>query len=245
MKNKGFIVGFDEVRGRAAWVAFRLTAISQHHSMPRPYFRDDPRLDNDGGQTRGEPAVYAGPRYDRGHMAPNYAISRLYGARAQRDTFYYTNIVPQTPRLNQLVWQRLEEIEIDDLAPALGKLWVITGPIPEDAAAAPVAFYRIWLARAASGAWRVLAFRVPQNVRGDERLDRFIVSIDTLEAATGLDFLAGLPADRQTQLESRPASAQTFGFAAHACDRARYGWRWQDRDGIHLNYRRCKPGTVN
>lgn len=172
-------------------------------------------------------------------MAPNYAISQLYGARAQDETFYYSNVVPQSARLNELLWQRLEEIEIDDIAPAVHSLWVVTGPIPAGPGQAPAAFYRIWLAKNRAGQWAMLAFRVPQDVRGDERLDRYIVSVDAIEAATGLDFFSALPKPTQRLLESRPGPASTFGFAQFACEPARYGGRWRDRDGIRLHYDRC------
>ncbi len=234
LQNDGFSIGYDTKRRRAAWVAFRLTPVAHHHSMPRPKFRPDPRLDHPQ-----DLSIYAGSAYDRGHMAPNYAISQLYGAHAQRQTFYYSNIEPQTPRLNELLWQRLEEIEIDDIAPAMHTLWVVTGPIPAHDGGPPMAFYRIWLAKTHAGHWSMLAFRIPQRVRGDERLDQYIVSVDAIEAATGLNFFSNLPAKAQKALESHPAPASTFGFAQYACAPARYGGRWQNRDDIHLRYNRC------
>jgi endonuclease G len=234
LQNDGFSIGYDTQRRRAAWVAFCLTPVGHFHSMPRPKFRPDPRL-----AKLQDLRIYAGSAYERGHMAPNYAISQLYGVHAQRETFYYSNIEPQTPRLNELLWQRLEEIEIDDIAPQVHTLWVVTGPIPAADGGPPMAFYRIWLAKTHAGHWAMLAFRIPQRVRGDERLDRYIVSVDAIEAATGLNFFSKLPVAAQKSLESQPAPASTFGFAQYACAPARYGGRWQDRDGIHLRYNRC------
>ncbi|ROO28647.1 endonuclease [Salinisphaera orenii YIM 95161] len=233
--NPGFTVGYDTRRGRAAWVAYRVTPVGRYTHRSRPDFIADPRLD-----TAPETRRYGAGRYDRGHLAPNYAIGQLYGDDAQRASFYYSNVVPQRSRLNQLVWQRIEEIETDEIAPATGTLWVLVGPVPAASDnAAPAGFYRIWLARDDDSAWRVLAFRVPQSVRGDERLDSFIVSVDAIEAETGLDFMPDLAAARERALEARPAVAETFGFAAHACQPARYGERWQGRDGVRLRYDRC------
>lgn len=234
LQNEGFTIGYDRARQEAAWVAYRVQSIGRFEHMPRPSFQADPRLDR-------KPATgkYAGSDFDRGHLAPNYAISQLYGRRAQRETFYYSNVMPQRQRLNQLVWQRLEEIETDHVARRVGTLWVVLGPVPSDRDGPPEAFFRIWLARGANDDWQALAFRVPQRVRGDERLDRFLVSVDRIEAATGLDFFTGLDDAVEDRLETKAAPAETLGFAAWACQPARYGRRWQGRDGIDLDYDRC------
>ncbi|MES1927697.1 DNA/RNA non-specific endonuclease [Salinisphaera dokdonensis CL-ES53] len=235
MVNDGFAIGYDSVREQAAWVAYRLRPIGPYRSMPRPSFISDPRLPR-----RDPTPVYTGPDYDRGHLAPNYAMSQVYGTRAQRQSFYYTNVAPQRPRLNQLVWQRFEEIEIDDIARDESPLWVMLGPIAADSSSVPQAFFRIWLARTASGEWEAAAFVVPQSVRGDEPLSRFVVSIDRIEALTGLDFLPRLDMTRQAALESEPAPARRFRLATLACEPARYAPRWQGRDGIRLDFERCE-----
>lgn len=234
LRNPGFVVGLDRSRGRAAWVAYRLTAVTDYTLMPRPPFRPDPRVDDPAPRR-----IYWGPQYDRGHLAPNYAMAQLYGADAQRASFYFSNIMPQRQRLNQLLWQRLEEIEIDHLAPELGTLWVLVGPIYAQAQAdVPSAFFRIWLARS-NGTWQAMALRVPQSVRGDERLSRFLVSVDAVERATGLDFFPALAPRREQSIEARPAPARRWGFAALACMPARYRQDWQGRGGIHLHFDRC------
>src|SRR5699024_6092041 len=109
LTNPGFVVGFDSERGRAAWVTYRVTPVVNFGHMARPDFRPDPRVAQPASRR-----VFWGPRYDRGHLAPNYAMAQLYGRAAQRAAFYFSNIAPQTQRLNQLDWQRLEEIEIDE-----------------------------------------------------------------------------------------------------------------------------------
>lgn len=235
LTNPGFVVGFDRERGRAAWVAYRVTPVDGFNYMRRPEFRPDPRVEHAASRR-----VYWGPEFDRGHLAPNYAMAQLYGRDAQRAAFYFSNIAPQTQRLNQLAWQRLEEIEIDDMAPRLDELWVTVGPIyASKDSKVPVAFYRVWQDRTPSGQWRFMAFRVPQDVRGDERLSRFLVAVDAIEQATGLDFFSGLPDVDEASLEADVANAEHWGFSAYACMPARYRDDWQNRDGVHLDFDRC------
>jgi endonuclease G len=151
---------------------------------------------------------YTGSGYDRGHMAPNHAISTLYGRDGQIDSFLMTNITPQRPNLNERLWQRLEAIELDQFAKQFGKVWVIDGPVfdppPERLHTSwrvevPDAFYKIIVAPQAK---KILAFIMPQNVRGDEPLDHYLVNVDSIEKRTGLDFFHELEDGEESRLEA-------------------------------------------
>lgn len=199
LRNDGFILGYSDLRGNPLWVEYALTpAPEDTPSLKRPNrFETDWRSIN-----RVSHDSYLQSGYDRGHMAPNYAISRLYGKQAQADSFLMTNISPQKSKLNQRVWQRLEEVEIQHFAKIFGKVWVITGPVftgtVERLPSAwtveiPDAFYKIYIAEPRPGARPVaLGFLIPQTVKGKEPLMQFVTSVDHIEAQTGLDFFSDL-----------------------------------------------------
>lgn len=240
LENEGFVIGWSPRRRLALWVAYQARAVVEPRFPPRPDFAPDPRLPDPVS-----PDAFRGSGYDRGHLAPNYLISNRYGRDAQRASFLMSNVAPQSARLNQLAWQRLEEIEVDRMAPRLRGLWVIVGPVFDPPRARlpagvdlPDAFYRLWLDETAEGP-RVMAFIVPQQVRGDERLDAFIVTVDTVEARTGLDFYARLADPVEARLEAAPAEPQAWGFAGLACFPARYAEDWQGRGGVRLDFSRC------
>lgn len=242
LDNPGFVVGYSATHGSPVWVAYRAEPVTWSGFNARPAFAPDPRVTRSPA-----PGSYPGSGYDRGHMAPNYLIANLYGSAAQRASFLLSNIAPQKPRLNQLLWQRLEEVESDYLTTWHKTLWVTVGPIygPDpvrlggpDGVDVPKAFFRIWL-DLEHGRPRALALRVPQSVRGDERLNRFVVSVDAVEAQTGLDFFPDLPGDVQAQLEAEPGDADAWGVTGLACFPARYNDDWQGRDGIRLDYGGC------
>ena len=204
LQNPGFVVGYSEWRRDPLWVAFRATPIHEQGPVTRPdHFSVDERT-----LARVSSEDFRGSPYDRGHLAPNYLISRLYGSDAQQATFLMSNIAPQTRRLNQLLWQRIEEAEADVVAPRIGELWVITGPIfgthmPLDSGVeVPEAFYRIWFDAHAATA---LAFIVPQEVCGDEPLTNYLATVDEVEHRTGLDFFSTLDAAEQERIESSAA----------------------------------------
>jgi endonuclease G len=197
-RNDGFMAGYSELRGNPLWVIYALARPpTDTRPLKRPSrFSADWRSLSHIGH-----ADFDRSGYDRGHLAPNHAISLLYGREGQLDTFLMTNISPQDPDLNQKVWQRLEAAELDQLASRFGKLWVVTGPIFEGATErlpssfrveVPDAFYKIYAAPQAEGGPKLLAFVVPQTVRGHEPLDRFVTSVDVVEAKTGFDFFPEL-----------------------------------------------------
>ncbi len=240
-ENHGFVVGYSEQRRDPLWVAFSLRPVSSGRLPPRPRFERDPR-----SQAGVNYRDLTGSGFDRGHMAPNYSMAKLYGVEAQRQSFLMTNVVPQRPRLNQLLWQRLEEAEIDNMASRWRELWVTTGPVFDDdretlssGVEIPDMFYRLWLDETEDGELRALALLVPQNVRGDEPLSDFLTTVDHIEALTGLDFYPQLPESEQERLESVRADLQAWEFAAIACQPARYGDNWQGKNGIRLQFDRC------
>lgn len=205
--NAGHLVGYSEWRRNPLWVSYRLDD-RERRVGPRPErFRADPR-----SWVRVGGDALRGSGYTRGHLAPNYAIARVHGRDAQLDTFRMSNISPQSVALNTKLWQRIEEAEIDRVVPRVGTLWVVAGPVfgadPRvlpSGVEVPERFYKIWLAESAKGPPRVLAFLVPQEVRGDEDLRRFIVSVDEVEALTGLDFFHKIEDEVEDRIEAQVA----------------------------------------
>lgn len=208
LRNHGFILGYSDLRGNPLWVEYALTPAENTSSLKRPnHFETDWRSIN-----RISHESYQKSGYDRGHMAPNYAMSHLYGREGQANSFLMTNITPQKPKLNQQLWQRLEEAEIKHFAKIFGKVWVVTGPVfsgtverltSDLTVEIPDAFYKIYITEATLGKPSIaLGFLVPQTVNGKEPLTQFLTSIDNIEAQTGLDFFAQLDDRTEVALEA-------------------------------------------
>lgn len=225
LRNDGYLVGWSDLRVNPLWVSYWLNDAGASRIGERPDFQRDWRtlwpVSADS---------YRGSGYDRGHLAPNYAIASVYGREAQRQTFLMSNMSPQRPRLNRQLWQRLEEVVMDDFVPRFGTLQVITGPIyPQDFldgafrrvgfTQVPEAFYKILVVPSETP--RVLAFIMPQEVSGNEPLDRFLVSVDEIEARTGLDFFPQLAAPVERQLEGR-VDTDGWGLEAVSTRLGRY-----------------------
>ncbi|TFH88663.1 DNA/RNA non-specific endonuclease [Billgrantia azerbaijanica] len=214
LRNDGFLVGWSDVRVNPLWVSYLLHEVDDVRIGSRPGFRRDWRT-----LWPIAPDSYFGSGHDRGHLAPNYAIAAVHGRAAQRQTFLMSNITPQRPALNRQLWQRLEEVVIDRFVPRFGVVQVITGPVFAERfvdgalhrvglVEVPEAFYKIIVVPAEEP--RALAFLMPQEVRGDEPLDDFLVSIDEVEARTGLDFFPRLP---EAEADTLEGEVETAGWA--------------------------------
>lgn len=230
LDNPGFALGYSEWRAAPLWVAYIARSPARRDLPSRPSFTVDART-----LRRVAHGDYTGSGFDRGHLAPNYLMALAYGPDAQAASFRMSNIVPQAPRHNQLLWQRLEELEADELVVRHGRLWVLTGPVygaaPEwldSGVAVPEALYRIWLREDDDGQLRVAAFLVPQRVCGDEELADFSVSVRDIETRTGLDFFHELPDALEERVETR-ASLEHWPAIREAGTEARYGERWDGR----------------
>lgn len=215
LRNDGYLMGWSDVRVGALWVSYQLNAVEDNRIGGRPGFKTDWRtlwpVKTDS---------YFKSGYDRGHLAPNYAIAAVHGREAQVKTFLMSNMLPQTPELNRQLWQRLEESVMDHFAPRFERLQVISGPVyPEHfmdnvfnrvgLVEVPSAFYKIIVAPDAESP-RALAFIMPQDVKGNEPLDDYAVSIDAVEARTGLNFFPDLSSGMENRLEGK---LRTQGWA--------------------------------
>lgn len=207
LRNDGFLVGWSDLRVNPLWVSYTLQAVDDPRAGPRPDFQRDWRT-----LWPITPDSYFGSGYDRGHLAPNYAIAAVHGPGAQRHTFRMSNISPQRPNLNRRLWQRLEEVVIDRFVPRFGNVQVITGPVftgdflgnvlnRVGLVEIPDAFYKIIVVPAEEP--MALAFLMPQEVNGNEPLDRYLVSIDEIEMRTGLDFFPNLTETMAERLEGQ------------------------------------------
>lgn len=214
MRNDGYLLGWSDVRAGALWVSYQLAAVDDASIGSRPGFSSDWRTLWPIGT-----GSYSGSGYDRGHLAPNYAIAAVHGRQAQLATFNMSNILPQTPALNRQLWQRLEEVVMDHFAPRFQQLQVITGPVYAEGLTnamqrvgfveVPKAFYKIIVAPHPETPL-ALAFIMPQDVQGNEPLDNYLVTIDEIEARTGLNFFPDLSPALEQHLESQQ---RTHGWA--------------------------------
>lgn len=212
LENIGYVSAYDPETRTPRWVSYRLFANGQFESGERPdSFSPDERVEN--------PVVhedYTNTGYDRGHMAPNAPVAKRYGQEAQEETFLTTNIIPQLPGLNQRGWQALEAVISDDWAENFQEVWVITGPIFEGACwefktdvRIPSHCYMVIVDIDENDqSVHALGVIMEQRRVNVEPLEKFVVTVDEIEARTGIDFLRDLPDNVEASVESATADAR-------------------------------------
>lgn len=188
------------------WVAYLYTK-TPPASLPRwtGPFVADPRLTEEAGPM---PDDYRGAYradlrgFDRGHLAPDAAI-KAFGRTAQAETYYLTNIIPQYSRINRGVWADLEDA-VRRWANEHDTTWVITGPLffagadtarigTRQRIAVPHACFLIVARRPGPQTLALILPNRPEPVPR-ESVPSFLVSVDSIETATGLRFFPRLSA---------------------------------------------------
>lgn len=199
-----FIIGWSPSLQHPVWVAYHVPAAAAHEVGPRPNFSKDPAVPSSP-----KASSYERSGYDRGHMAPNFAIASRFGAERQKTTFLMSNIAPQSPALNRGVWKNIEHRIASLWTARWGEVWVIVGCISDKAGKkfgvtnidVPERFYQVVVAQEGLDV-RAFAVIFDQDVPWDTWPTHSIVSIDELEEMSGLDFLPDLPEFIQRPLES-------------------------------------------
>ena len=197
-----YSLSYSEPHEQAEWVAYELK--KEHLSkkeFKRPYFEIDNAVKTKAAHWRN----YKNSGYDRGHLCP--AGDRKFTKTAHDETFLTSNISPQKHAFNAGIWNRLEQ-KVRYWARKNDGVFVITGGVLEnnlqtigsENVAVPKKFYKVILDKTSSKI-KMIAFLVPHK---DSKLPlyKFVVSVNKIEALTGIDFFKELEDDLEERLES-------------------------------------------
>lgn len=184
-------------------VVYELTAQETAGAEPR-YNGNFLTDENVAGCPSHQDYTYSG--YDRGHMAP--AGDMKWSQTAMLESFYLTNVCPQAKSLNTGQWNNLESL-VRQWAERDSALIIATGPILGDSVMTigecqvrvPQGFYKVLLAHKAAPP-RAIGFIYP-NLKPTGKIADHAVTVDSVEAATGIDFFAALPDDIESAVESQ------------------------------------------
>ncbi len=198
-----FSLQMSASRRFALWVGWNIDGGSLRALSRRGHgFVRDPRIAADA---QVGDVLYAGNRLDRGHIARRADL--LWGdpaeaERANRDSFYFTNIAPQLEDFNQSrqdgVWGRLEDAVFADVDVQDLRVSLFGGPVlaaddrPYRGVRLPREYWKVVVFREA-GLLKARAFLLTQALDRLELLDLdefrvFQLAVPEVEARTGLRF---------------------------------------------------------
>ena len=203
---KAFALCYRESYELPEWAAYELTREELTVTVSRSNnFRSDPSISTGSAL----PTDYAKTGYDRGHLAP--AADMRFDAEAMSESFFMSNMAPQTPALNRYVWKDAEDMT-RSLAREYGRVWVVSGPILErddyktigfSSVSVPDYFYKALLFPIEEEpGYGAVAFIMPNHNPSKKHLD-YVVSIDEIEERTGLDLFFALDDAIESIVEAR------------------------------------------
>jgi len=200
--HNGYSLSYSETHEQAEWVAYELKKShlsSTNHK--RPYFEIDKTVKTGAASWRN----YKNSGFDRGHLCP--AADRRYSKEAHDETFLTSNISPQKHQFNAGIWNTLEQ-KVRYWARKYDGIFVVTGgvlkgsmeTIGTEDVAVPNQFYKVLIDNN-TGKTKIIAFLMPHE-NSNKPLYEFVVSVDALEALTGIDFFPELEDAIEDELEA-------------------------------------------
>jgi len=211
MVNNAYALSYNNSRGTANWVAWRIAEADFGVAGRQNDFRPDPTLPKNF--TRVTPADYTGSGFDRGHLCAS--ADRSSSPEANSATFFMTNIVPQTPDLNRNVWNDFETYSRGLVSRGKVDLYVVAGVYGEKGklkkkVTVPTNCWKVIVAvpqgaglNAINENTHVTAVDMPNAVLGKTDWRQFRTTVRAIEQKTNLNLLSNLPQNLQDTLENR------------------------------------------
>ena len=237
-----YSLSYSENHEQAEWVAYELSRERVSGSAERTNnFRVDRKV-NSGSAVLND---YKGSGYDRGHLVP--AGDVRFSKLAMSESFYLSNISPQTPSFNQGIWKKLEK-QVRTWAYENEHLYIITAgvlsscssTIGHNKVGVPDYYYKVILDYNEPEI-KAIALVLP-NKKGTQQLSYYVTSIDYVESITGIDFFPELPDYLEDKLESKSYVNQWSWKSTSFSSLSSISTTKQCQ-GTTLKNRRCKRKT--
>lgn len=207
VEHTGYTLSYNKDFNTPNWSAWELTAEHTNGQLARnTKFYADPKINR---LYRVDYYEYKGSGYDRGHMCP--AGDMKWSADAMHDCFYMSNMCPQNRTLDDGAWKKLEQ-ECRRWTKKEGTLYIVCGPIYTENARherigiehsiyVPERFFKVVLSLR-SGKEKAIGF-IFNNNDEMQTMKGAAMSVDEVEATTGLDFFPELDDTQENAIESK------------------------------------------
>ena len=192
---------YNEKHEQAKWVAYELESNKLNGNFKRKnQFRIDPKVHT----ISASPTDYKKSGYDRGHLAS--AADMKWSKVAMEESFFMSNISPQTPGFNRGIWKKLESV-VRRWANDYEKIYIVTGPVLTkeystiglNNVSVPDFFFKVVLDN--QGPEKKAIGFVLANEKSRNNLKDFSMNIDSVEKITGIDFFHLLEDSFEDSLE--------------------------------------------
>ena len=212
VEKRGYVFSFNSVLRIPNWVAYWITGVGKDIERPRRFIQE-PLIDVSLQAVQGD---YRSSGYDRGHLV-SISDMRYLGKQEVEEANSMATVVPQSRFLNRKTWLELEKLGrmyadngVGIIAGSIfqgidNKVQLIT--IGNNDVGVPTHLFRIIYRIKVDGAIEILSFIVPNSDNLSKDITKYLVSVDTIEKLTGLDFFNELEPNYEEQIEQLVPSA--------------------------------------
>lgn len=202
IRHTGYTVSYNKDTKLPNWVSYELTRAETKGKEKRSNrFIADPLVKGAIATN----ADYTRSGYDKGHMAP--AADMKWSPVAMNESFYFSNMCPQHPQLNRRGWKKLED-KIRNWAVADSAIIIICGPvikkqpktIGKNKVVVPQQFFKVILSPFVKP-MRAIGFLF-NNEQSVDPLSAYVVTVDSIERLTNMDFFSLLPDEIENKIEA-------------------------------------------
>lgn len=213
-----YVISYNRSRGSANWVSWHLSAAWKGDTQRSDNFRPDDTLPT--GWFRATTSIYTNTGFDRGHLCPS--DDRDGSTEDNQATFLLSNIIPQTPNNNRIVWANLEDYCRKVMAEG-NELYIVAGVYGTGGSGSnggitksfdskitvPESIWKVIVilpigtndVNRINSTTRVIAVNVPNKQSVTNKWEDYRVSIDDIEDLTGYNFLSNVPQQIQSIIE--------------------------------------------
>lgn len=226
MEKSQFTLSYNNTALGPNWVAWHLSSADIGEAGRSNKFKADSELPDTWYKVTQADYKFTMYGFDRGHLCPS--ADRTATAEDNQITFLMTNMLPQSPDLNRIVWVSLENFE-RELALAGNELYIFAGgagkggegqrgsfteiPVGNEKINVPAFCWKIILVlpegeddfSRISPETQVISVIMP-NVQGLQTKGNwksYVCSVDDIEALTGYDFFDLLEDSLEQILEEK------------------------------------------
>jgi len=199
VQHEYYELSYVEEYEQPEWTFYMLCKDCLGAAERKNNFRTDPSVKT----TSALLSDYKGSGYDRGHLVP--AGDMTLNELAMSESFYMSNMSPQSPSFNRGIWRKLES-QIRDWSNEYDTIYVATGPIinfgystiGSNKVAVPQYYYKVIYFK---NLQKMVAYILP-NEGSKSDISTFQVTVDEVERKTKIDFFHGLDDSLESQIES-------------------------------------------
>lgn len=226
VSRSDYAAAYNNGRGTSNWVSWHLSSAWTGSASRCNCFKRDTSLPSNF--FRPTTSNYTNSGFDRGHLCPS--ADRTYSSTANSNTFFMTNIAPQSPDNNQRSWKELEDY-CRTLTSQGNELHIVAGvagiggtgrngfrsTISSGRIDVPDSFWKVILvlpngsndiSRVTTNT-RVIAVNIPNDQNINTNWATYRTSINSIESLTGFDLFENISNSTESVLESRVDNGPT------------------------------------